>query len=199
MNHFSRLLSPSLLSGFIAVTIGLLVEGTAVAIALSGSALNQELFSAHQASAGTFTDYHTILNNLGRYQFINDLPIYLFWIGNGVVVYLLTMWVYRGLAKGVRIEHELKYVHINQKSLLMHTMIDFCIRVITTICGLFFIKYSFDYLLPYALKTAHTFATAVTIVNFAFTLLSVVLIIVACGVITVGLRLLALRYRLFST
>jgi len=197
--YFRLLFKPSWLS----LTFGIFFSLALVVIGflttkINNSVLGKALFITHNATSGVSSDYHTVINNLGRYQIINDVVLFAFWGGVALIVYLTATHLIKSLKDASDIEHEAVTVKSARYLIIDEAIMRLTIRIIALISLLILIKITIHDVFPYNLSSAHALALKVDLVNGLFTLISFLLMILMVHCLICCLRLLILRPRLFG-
>lgn len=191
------LLKPSWLSGLVAAVFTiLLIGGGYIGTHLQGSVLQQALFTVRDSSA---TNYQQLTSKFSDNNFISNLPLLLFWIGVGFIVYYFAVAIYGAFQEAVEVEAELDYVNVQRQTLVRQAVLHFCVRLLALGLWFIYIGLYVKKLLPYVLASVHRLATSFTFHNLKDVLLVSLVLLIGTQLHTVFLRLIALRRRFFSS
>lgn len=194
-------LTSSWLSGLAVVVTGLvIVVGTLVIANYQGSSLQQQIFEARQGVGETGFNLQTITDNLARNTFISNLPLFLFWAGLGVIVYLFATSMWGALAQAEELREELEYVHAPRHQLVQNTLLHLAVRLAVLLLWLGYLQIFLKVLLPYCLAAAHVAATTqARLSGIGYGFLAFMVLLVALQAHVIFLRLVFLRRRLFGS
>lgn len=187
------LLKPSYLSGTIAVLSTLLIIGSALlARAFWSSGWLPDTLRTVSASNNQLFQNKT---GDGSSPF-NVVLLFLFWACVGLTVYFIVIGIAHAAAEAKELEQEMTFVHGNRKQIIKN----FAERLLTRIVGLVLafvaVALYLKNLVPYGVTTARGVTTSPW--SIALVVLAAVSLLVMMHLITVLLRLVALRPRLFS-
>ncbi|HET9174446.1 MAG TPA: hypothetical protein VFN56_04155 [Candidatus Saccharimonadales bacterium] len=198
-NRFKQLtilLAPSWLSGLVVVAAsGIVTIGTIVLSNYQGSTLQQQLFEARAGqSTASVLGIQTITDNLAQNRIVNNLPLFLFWAGLGVIVYLFVVAIWNSISTAAKLREEMNYVHASRHALMLQEAQHTIFRLIVLGVWLIYVRVFLRALLPYGLAAAHT-AVHLSVRTVGYGLLSFVVIALALHVHVILLRLVLLRLR----
>lgn len=193
-----HLLRPSYLSAMVAIGSALIILG---------SALVTRLYGANGWAANivrTVTDSNRyVFANFGGAQTndggstLNAILLFLFWALVGLMVYYFVVGLFRAASEARELEQEVNvYVHRNRYAVIRN----FAERMLTRIAGLsllFLVMVLYlTRVIPYSLTVGHSISLEpIHIISVA---VAFALLVVMVHLITVLMRLVALRPRLFS-
>jgi hypothetical protein len=192
LKRIEVLLSPSWLSGLIVgfIWVVVVVAGL-VSTHFSGSLWQKGLFHLGERSGET---YQQLTSQVSDNRLIDNLPLFVFWLGMGIVVYYLAAAIYEALHQVAEIHEELHYVHVRRQELIRAAIEQFAVRFVAVTIAFIYIAAFFKKLVPYALAgLRHASLDPLHAVWVAL------LLLVGMHVITVLVRLMFLRERLFSS
>jgi len=193
----SILLLPSWLSASVALLVGVAVGVcTVIAAHYQSSTLRVEVLTVHfQAPAA----YRAISSKLLANNFINNLPLLIFWGLVGLVVYLLAANIFAALHNVAKLKSELDYVNVDRRELLMTAGVQLLIRLVVLGGWIAYIVFFFHHILPYCVAAALAGSGQSTSTqNGGYVLLAIVIMTLAIHLHIICLRLLLLRPRIFS-
>jgi hypothetical protein len=201
-SHFQirLLITPSWLSGLVSVVTGLAVIGVAALLArFSGSIVEQEVFALHSATAGAAANSRAIATSLSRNRLLDNLPLFAFWAGVGLIVYLFATHIVKAFSRAIELEQEMNYVHTKRQALIRQAMLQALIRLTALLLLIALLLLTFHKVLPSSLQGAHALAASFSLPHLAAALVWAVVLAIDTSLLTIGLRLLFLRPRLFGT
>lgn len=196
---FKKLLSPSWLSGLLAVVVGLsLSVGVVATYQYRGSTL--ELLRNDPGASGSIQyNSDTINNRFKANQIVSDLPLLILWGAVGLLVYSLAAKIIGAFRDAVDLEQELHYVHADRQLLIRQAFLRFALRLLALIVWLLYIRFTIHVLIPYVIAVAYAGAGAGISVEAGLYLLeATVLATLAVHLHVILLRLLLLRPRAFG-
>ncbi|HSX36531.1 MAG TPA: hypothetical protein VLG13_00180 [Patescibacteria group bacterium] len=177
-----------------------IVVGTLVIANYQGSSLQQQLFEARQGVSQTGFNLQTVTDNLARSTFISNLPLFLFWAGLGVIVYLFATSMWGVLAQAEEFREELEYVHAPRHQLVQNTLLHLALRLAALLAWLGYLELFLRLLLPYCLAAAHVAATTqARLSGIGYAFLSFIVLLIALQAHVIFLRLMFLRERMFGS
>jgi hypothetical protein len=196
------LLSPSWLSGLVAVTLAIcLVALTIASIHYKGSTLQIQVQNFQdQRSQATAANYNGI-DNPTHGRLVEDLPLIAFWSLLGLVVYMFAENIVTGLQHLNQLRDSLTYVHADRHKTLIEAVERLAIRVAVLAIWLPYIVFFFHEVIPYCITTAEA-AGAQSLSMFTaggYVLLAISVFFVTTHLHAILLRLLLLKPRAFSS
>jgi hypothetical protein len=198
---FIALLTPSWLSGLLAVTVSAIaIIGTIGMNYYSNHGL-QGLFNLHGVSsnASISSTSQVLSTNFSASTAVSDIPLFIFWAGVGVIVYSLASNVVSALRDAVDIGEELNYVNVNRRTLVQTAFGHLAIRVVILGVWFAFLRYTTRVILPFVFSITHVstgHVSAVIVVGYPAAAISI--LVVCLHIHTILLRGLLLKPRLFS-
>lgn len=192
------LLSPSWFSGLLSSIAGLaiLTDGAAEAH-YSGSLVQQALFAVHGTLAPV---YRQLADTLAHNQFVNNIPLWLFWAVVGMIVYYLATGIYEAFQYVAELEDEIGYVHARRNELIKMAVLRTLLRFIFLGLWVGYVQLFLHIGLPYSLAAAYIAGMNMLSLNgLEYALLALVVATVSVHFHVVFLRLTLLRVRVFSS
>ncbi len=198
---FDALLTPSWLSGLIAIAAGLVVTiGVVLAFSFNTSQIQQQLGNLQNTSKQSVltlpgqTPPGTTANSLQ-----NTWPLLAFWGVVGLVVYFIVETIAKAISNAAALREELYYVHAKRDTLIKMTVEYLVIRLIIVAFWLIFIDLFLKRIIPYSITASHAAASdPKSLSAFLYILLSFVMIAGSLHLHAIFLRLIARRPRVFS-
>ncbi|MHB1864881.1 MAG: hypothetical protein ACYCPS_01800 [Candidatus Saccharimonadales bacterium] len=192
-----KVVEPSLFSSAIVIiaTVIFSVIAYIASIRPSSSFLNQSFYYFHNEAA---TNYASITNKLSSVKIINDMPLIIFWLLAGTIVYIIVIDSYRGVSNAVKLAEEWNYKNIKKDQFLKELVIHSILRILSLILLYVFMKIVISKVIPLDLEAIHKLSTAHSLSNIVGVLLTTLLLVIMLHVITVLIRLVLLRLRVFA-
>ncbi len=197
--NIDKLLTPSWLSGLIAVTIGLAVTiGVILSYSFNNSQIQQQLANLQNTPSPALTlPGQTPPSSNNTLQ--NTWPLLGFWGAIGLVVYFLAETVIKLLRDFAELKRELDYVHARRDIMIKTTAEYLLLRLVAVIIWLIFINVFFKRIIPYSITAAYASASDLRSLSaFLYELLSFSMIVFSMHLHTIFLRLSLRRPRVFS-
>jgi len=195
------LLTPSWLSGLVAVVIGLTISvGVIVAFDAHNSQLQQQLMAWQdtQPQPGLATPGQSLPEN-NRPTLQGSWTLLLLWSLVGLLVYSLVATIIRSFVRAEELRESLDYVNAQRQTILVSTAKHLLLRVIASILLLILAAAFWRQIVPYSIAAAHASDTdLVSLDGSLYALLSFSLIVVSLHVQTILLRMALGRTRVFS-
>ena len=198
---FTLLISPSWLSGMIAVMAGLVFSvGVIMVFSLNTSAFQRQLVVWQQDQPQReLTQPGTYVGSSEHPQLKDSWPLLAVWAGVGLVVYMITAALIHSLSDAAAIRQSMGYVHANPKKTLEVTAGHIILRLIAAVALVFMVKIFIDQVIPYSITAAHASASdllSLTAALYAF--LAFAIVVISLHLQTIFLRLSLGRVRVFS-
>lgn len=197
----NQLLTPSWLSGLVAVMIGLTISvGVIVTFELNNSALQQQLIAWQSTKPPrALTQPGQLLPENDKPSLKGSWPLLIFWSAAGLVVYAVATSIIRNLTRAEAMRESLDYVNAQPARTLAESAEHLFLRLIATILmlvlGIVFIRQ----VVPYSITAAHASAADVFSVDgLLYAVLAFALIVVTLHGLTILLRLSFGRARVFN-
>jgi len=191
------LLTPSWLSGFIDGLVWvILVPAGLLSTHFIGSQWQQGLFNLGSDSSAT---YHQLTNHIQDNRLIGNLPLLIFWLGIGLIIYYLAVGLYEAFHSAVELREELEYVHARRRQLLRSVLEQLAIRSAALVAWIFYTAFFFRQLVPYILSALRSLGAAFSLHNLEQGVLAALVLLIGLHLHTVLLRLVALKERVFSS
>lgn len=197
---FGQLVTPSWLSGLVAVVASLaLVTTAAVTLHYNGSSL--QLLRQTQADSQSVIaqDSNSVNANLTANWFVSDIPLLVLWGAVGWLAYLLVTQTIRAFTNAIDLHSELQYVHANRRQQLQQIFLRFGIRLILLVTWLLYAEFTIHVLVPYIMALADAGSGGLGwLADTTYLLSAMGLTVVCVHLHTVMLRLVLLRPRVFG-
>lgn len=196
------LLSPSWLSGLIAVVCGLTITiGVITAFSFNNSSIQQQLISRQQNEPKKpLTKPGEIAPNQDKTGLRHSWPLLIIWAGIGLVVYILVAWIVHSLSDAEALRESLGYVNAKPLVTLEIAFGHFILRFVAAVGLVIMVKIFIDQVIPYSITAAHaSVIEAVSPYAFLYALLSFAIVVVSLHLQTIFLRLALGRPRVFSS
>lgn len=195
-------LSPSWLSGLVAVVAGVSVIGGSIALTHLGGAAQQSLLGLHlayrQSSVGA--SVQTIGNSFAGNTQINNVLLFLFWGMVGLVVYSIAQSAVSEFKNADELLHELASARAKRLGIMENVASRTLIRLGALVAWWLLSRFMVYKLVPYAIASAHLSALHLTsAADWWRTLLAGLACILGVHLLAVLLRLVTLRARLFDS
>jgi hypothetical protein len=196
-----RLMTPSWLSGLIAVVCGLIVTGGVIlAFSFNTSQVQQQLMSWENTSSPALTVPGGTPSGSNVNSLQNTWPLIAFWAVIGMVVYFIVEAGVRTLHDAAVFKNELDYVNVRRDELLKNSVRALLFRIFSMVVWLIFIEIFFKRIIPYSITAANASSSDLKSLDAAlYALLSFSIIVVSMHVHTIFLRLAVRRPRVFSS
>lgn len=202
---FRVLLTPSWLSGLIAIVIGLVVTaGVIVAFSFTSSEFSQQLATWQQTRVKPTPVLTTVgqapptVENASSLQ--SNWPLLAVWGFIGLAVYFIAVEIIGVIRTTSEIRAEMDYVNIQRESLLKDTLAHLGLRLGALALWLGFTILFFKRLIPDAIAAAHQSASHTsTFYGLAQALLAFAIVVISLHLHAVFLRLTLRRARAFSS
>jgi hypothetical protein len=199
-SSLDKLVNPSWLSGLIAITAGLFVTISVIAVfSFNNSQVQQQINSweTHISQNLTLPGQNPPGTTTNSLQ--NTWPLLGFWAVTGLVIYFIVEAIARSLHDLEFFKAELNYVHAPRDQLLRGIVEMIALRLISAAILIVFIQTFFKRIVPYAITAGHAAASnLLNLTNILYAVLSFCVIVLSLHFATILLRLTAGRPRLFS-
>jgi hypothetical protein len=196
-----KILTPSWLSGLIAISAGLIVTvGVIVAFSFSNTIAQQRLTVWQNTSQPALAlpgenPPTTTTNSLQ-----NTWPLIGFWLIVGLLVYLIVEAGMKAINDANELKEELVYVHSRREVLLRVNAIALLIRLLAMVGWLFFIDVFFKRLIPYSITASRVSVSDIKNLSaFYDAALSFAMMTVSIHIHTIFLRVALHKSRVFSS
>ena len=197
---FFSLLAPSLLSGAIATLIGLLLFIGPFLLIHFGNAAQEGFLGLHiayQQSSLTNVAHGVSTQFLGN-PHVGQAVFLGFWGAVGLVVYLLAASLVRRSEDFFSLVHQMDYVNVVRHQYVQYHVIRAIVRIVAVV-GWCLLLPNFIYkFIPYSLAAAQVSAEHGTLHTWLTSLLFCLGSVLTLHILTVLLRLMVLRPRLFG-
>lgn len=194
------LLTPSWLSGLIAVVVGLLFSVVViVAFLMHNSAVNQQLVTLQLAQPSVAGAPGDVLPESSQATLQNSWPLLVVWGLVGVLVYALIATVMRSIVRAEGFRESLQYVHADRHTMLASTAEHVLVRAAALAALIGFAVIIWKHIIPYGVTAAYASAAdPASLAGVLYALLSFGVIAFSVHILTVLLRLVFGRARIFS-
>jgi hypothetical protein len=199
---FADLMLPSWLSGFLAVTVSVLLIGLTVILTHFGNTVQQSILGLQHVYTQSSVGNKAIMvsDNFASNAVLNNVLIFLLWGSIGLMVFSVVQAVLTEVRHANNVIQELNYINADRRSILRDTFTREVIKVIAFILFWVLLRYAIYKLAPFTITASHTLAVHPTIVSTWWRILCAALFcILTLHVLTVLLRLTFLRPRIFGT
>ncbi len=199
--QLGRLLSPSSLSGLVAIGVGVfLTYGIIAAFKVHNYHIDIQLIHLQSTSSQpTLSLPGQIQPSTANNSLQNTWPLILFWGIIGLIAYFIVETITKLISNVKNFNKELNYVHAKRDLMIRTTTEYFLFRAAVATAWLFFINLFFKVIIPYSIKDAHTAAISVKIAQIlGYASLSFILIAFGIHLHVVFMRLILRRTRIFS-
>lgn len=198
-NDFIRIITPSWVVNFVALTLAILTTGSAIILSqYRGSELSRQIFEVQQRGGVSSSTYDSITTNISNNSFFNALPLMLVWAAVGFVVYFFALALVRSISQAVELRDQLAYVHVSRQDRLREALKNLGLRVLVVIAWFLFFQITVHVLIPYALAASNIAARSLSLQSIGYGLLSIVIIYATVWIHAIFLRLFMLRVRVFG-
>jgi hypothetical protein len=198
--HLGLLLTPSWLSGLVAVVVGLAFSiGVVVVFEANNSSLQQQLLAWQQNQPQkALTTPDQTLPQSDKPTLQGSWPLLLLWSLAGLVIYAIAAAIVRSLARAEELRESLDYVNARPRAMLAETAEHLLLRGIAAVVLIVFLVAFWHQVVPYSITAAHASAADVLSLDGGlYALLSFALIALSIHVQTILLRLALGRARVF--
>lgn len=201
-SSISRLLTPSWLSGLLAVFVAfLLTAGFVAAFSFESSRVQQQLESWQQTQPqrALTTPDQTLPEN-GRPTLQESWPLIVLWAVVGLVIYGVAATIVDSLKRAAELRESMEYVNARPEAMLKDTVEHLAMRIVAAVMLIFLLLIFFKTIIPYSITAAHASSVDVVSVDgllYALTAFGVVLF--SLHVLTIFLRLTSGKVRIRST
>jgi hypothetical protein len=200
-----KALTPSSFSVLLCTLITLAIVGGTIGIySYKGSGLEQEVIQYRGQKAQTqnnnFQDYFAVeKSNVSTNEFLGNIPLMVFWGVVGIAVYFLIISVAAGFSQLSFTTHELDYINVERTKILKEIGLHLSVRVVAGLSLLVLLRWFLAILLPYVLSLSRIAANAIITLNgIVYTVVAASLLWGFAHILTVLLRLVFLRTRIFG-
>ena len=195
------LLSPSWLSGLIAIVAGLVISiGVIVAFTANNSPVQQQLVAWQQNQPSEDVKPFTADPNANKPTLKNSWPLLIVWSFIGLVVYAGAAAAAHSFSKAEAMHESLGYVNVNRDKAIRMTAVHILLRALAAITLGILVTIFIKTVMPYAITAAHASAADFfSGTGVLYALLSFAIVAVTLHLQTIFLRLSLGRVRLFSS
>jgi hypothetical protein len=193
---------PSWLSGLVSVTAGLVVVFGTVTLTIFGNTVQQSLVGLHDAYTqnSIIENVQIVTNKIASNTAINNLLLFLMWGLVGLVIYSIVENAARGWNGAEKLLHNLAFFRDKRESILENIFARSLLRILALIGWWILMRLTVYHVIPYAIASAHDTAQKLGSVYSWFTTIALGCLVIICvHGLTVLLRLMVLRTRLFDS
>jgi hypothetical protein len=197
---FDKLLTPSWLSGLIAIVAGLVVVvGVGLAFSSTGGALQQQLIDLQNTKQQSTLTVPGQTIDAPKNSLQTSWPLLAFWAVIGLIVYFIVEEVIAIGRNTSELKAELGYVHASRQRLIRGTVQRLAVRIGALVLWLVFIEVFFKRIIPYSITAAQA-ATAdlVSLQGLYYELLAFTMIALSFHIHTIFLRIVVRKPRVFA-
>jgi hypothetical protein len=198
---FYSLLLPSLLSGSIAAILGIIIFLGPYLLLHYGSTAQEGYLGlniAYNHSSLTTVSHTVSMSFLGN-QYVGHTVFIAFWGAVGLVIYLLVFGMLHRMENFLSLVSELGYAHVVRHQYFIYHIVRSLLRILAVIAWCLLLPFFIYKLIPYGIATAQISALhSVSVKNWLFSVLICGACILTIHALTVFLRLMVLRPRLFG-
>lgn len=194
------LLSPSWLSGLIAIVVALVMSaGVVIAFSANNSSVQQQLISWQQNQPKQEKIY-TPDPNANKPTLKNSWPLLIVWSIIGLIVYTIAGAIIHSISKAEKLHESLGYVNVDRDKMIKLTAEHILLRVLAALSLGALISVFFKVVVPYSVTAGHASAADVASANgFLYMVLAFAIVFFSLHLQTIFLRLSLGRVRMFST
>ncbi len=189
------LLTPSWLSSYVLVLFGICLIGLPILLTRLHStfALLPVFYRP-----GVDQTAAVVGNALAQNKYLDNLPFFTFWALVGLASFLIVRTVVDAYAAVQEVRDQFGYVNADRRTLQQELRLHIAIRVGAVVGWWFLVRYLLYHLAPYAIAASHVTGLHLTdLHDWQRTVLASLAAVLALHGLTVLLRLIALRPRLF--
>lgn len=199
-NQLLEVLSPSWLSGLLAVFFGLLLTvGVIVAFTAHNSTIQQQLTNFQQKEEKPLTTPDQVLAENDKPTLKGSWPLLIVWSLAGVAAYLVATNIARSISDANDLRETLGYVHADRRLLLQSATTHIIAWGISIIMWIAFTVFFFKWAIPYAITAAHASVSELRSLNgLLYAVLAFSVIAIGIHLHAVFMRLVARRSRIFG-
>ncbi len=198
------ILSPSWLSGLLAVIAGLIVTGGVIlAFTANNSQVQQQILvwqkTTTPSSEPALTTPDEVLQENDKPTIQGSWPLLIFWSALGLVVYVIAMFITKSIKDAEAFRESLDYVHADKHVMLQGAAIHIALRLAIIGLWILFTVMFIKLIIPYCITTAH--ASAGDIISphgIAYALASFLVIVLSVHLHAVFMRLTFGKARVLS-
>lgn len=191
-------LLPSWLSGFVAVTVTVVIVGLAVIFTHFGTTVMQSLVGLQHAYAQSSVG--VISNELASNTWLNNTLLFIMWGSVGLMAYSVAHGIFSEFSKAREVLREAHYINAEHQHILRNAILRETVKIAALAAWWLLFRYAIFTLIPHMVATAHIFAANPAQPSGWYScLIESIVCIVIIHVLTVLMRLSLLRVRIFGT
>jgi hypothetical protein len=198
-----NLISPSFLSGFVCVLVGLSL--TAFVFATTSYHGTQENIQTISINNGEISDnpliarYQNFTDSVQDKDLLPNVSFFVFWSALGLAIYYLVAGLITGFQKFHEFKEELSYVHINNRKLITEAVLSIFVRFIAAVILVIFLRFFALHTVSLSINLARIAAVEPSVLSKLQNITaSLVVIITGSHACIILIRLAAFRSRIFS-
>lgn len=200
--QFGALLTPSGLSGTLAVIAGLIVTiGVITAFTFQNSSIQQQLIAWQQTQPQkALTTADQTLPENDKPTLAGSWPLIIVWSLIGLVTYTIAASIAHSFSEAMRIKKSMNYVNAKPRSILETTAEHMILRIVALVILGILVNLFFKRIIPYGISASHASASDVLSGQGAlYALLSFFVVAFSVHLQTIFLRLALGKIRIFSS
>lgn len=196
-----KVLTPSWLSGLIAVVIGLAITlGVIIGFSMNNSAVNQQLTAWQQDQPEPDRTEPGEYIETPQPTLQTTWPLMVVWAVTGLFVYSIAAAIIRSLTRAAELKASLKYVNAKPDIMLKTAVEHLLLRLIAGIVLIVLATVFMQQIVPYAITAALASAgDLVSVTGVAYALLAFTVLVLGLHLQAIFLRLTFGRIRIFSS
>jgi len=201
-SHLSLLLTPSWLSGVLAVFVGLMITvSVIVAFSLDTSTIQQQLLAWQgDKPQRALTTPDQVLPENDHPGLKESWPLIVIWAGVGLAVYAVAATIVRSFNQAEDLRESLEYVHAPRDQLIKEAVEHLAVRLLSLLLLVLMIIGFIKKVVPYSITAAHASATDLaSLGGVLYAILSFAVIAISLHMTTILLRLAIGRARILSS
>jgi hypothetical protein len=193
-------LSPSWLSGLLAVTIGLVITGgVIITFSFNNTSFQQQLvaWQSTQPTKALTTPDQTLTQN-DRPTLAGSWPLLTVWGLVGLLVYALTMAIVRAITNANELRESLNYVNADHHSQIETVTEQLVLRIVSAAILISLLAVFIKQVVPYSITAAHaTSSNIISLDGGLYALLSFLMVVLSIHLQTIFFRLSMGKVRVF--
>lgn len=189
---------PSSISSVFCVVVSLILTLGVIFINRYNSSslrLEYQYYQAHRTISNS-----SLTGSITQNQIVTNLPLIIFWLLVGVIIYIASVDIIKGIRSAVELRKELNYVNVHRVQLIRDTTVRIFLRLLVVAIWLPYLIIFFHHIIPYSVKVAILATTASNALHVAgYVVLSLAITAVAIHINLILFRLLLQRPRVISS
>lgn len=195
------LISPSWVSGLIAITLGLVFSvGVIVAFSVNSSAVQQQLVVWQQDKPQkSLTQPGTYVGSEEHPQLKDSWPLLVVWASVGLLVYIITAAIVHSMSSAKALRQSMGYVHAKPLATLEITAGHVILRIVAAVALVIMVQLFIKEVVLYAITASHASASdLLSGTGILYALMAFSIVAISVQLQTIFLRLTLGRVRVFS-